>query len=107
MTVIAAAAIMACLFAKLLLSFRAKSLDRKLGEEKLLLQIAKKEMQKAEGKGKILEAQRKQLQAKQGTMQKQLDRYNKILGNYAAQEEKQKAKTLEQEELLREAKKRR
>ena len=105
MTVIAVVAIAACLLVKLLLSLRAKSLGSKLGEEKLLLEMAKKEMHKAEGKGQILEAQRKQLQAKQQTIQKKLDGYNKILGNYAVREEK--AKTLEQEELLKEAKKRR
>lgn len=105
MELVAGAAIFACLLAKLLLALRAKTLTKQLDKEKLVLQTTKKEMHKADGKGKLLEAQRKQLETKQGTMQKQLDRYSKILGNYAAQEQKEKAKTREQEELLREAQK--
>ena len=71
------------------------------------MQTAKKEMHKVEGKAKLLEAEKRQLEGKRAKIQNYIDRSNKALGGYAAQEEKEKSKAREQEELLREAKKRR
>ncbi len=105
MEILAFGAILACLIGKFVLALKAKTLERKLKQEKILLEAAKMEMNRVEGKQKLLKAEKRQLGAKKSTIEKHIGRFNKTLGGYSAQEQKEKAKATEQQELLKEAKK--
>lgn len=105
MVLIAIAAVLACLAAKLLLALKAKALQKNLSGEKLTLQAARKEMHQAEGKGKILKAERSQLEQRRKRINAQISRSNKALGGYAEQEKKEKERSDSQQNLMRETKK--
>ena len=61
-------------------------------------------MRTAEGKTKLLEAEGGQLKAKKATIERQLNRSSKVLAEHSKKEQKEKAKELEQRQLIREAK---
>jgi len=93
--------VIACMAAKMFLALQTKALEKKLAREREGLHTARKEMGKASGKMKLLDAEEHQLQGKQKKINQKIDRYRKALNGFAEQETKEKA--LAQQEMMKQA----
>ena len=105
MEYVASLSILACIVAKLVLSTRAKQLQKRLEADKAELNDARQAFRSIEAKAKLLEAEFRQLDSKQTTIQKHIDGGSKKLKGYAAKEQEEKAKSIAQQQLMRAAKK--
>jgi septal ring factor EnvC (AmiA/AmiB activator) len=95
--------IMACLVAKMFLALQTKAFEKKLGRERDVFHEARKELGKAAGKMKLLNAESKQLETKRKRMKDHISRTSKSLNTYAEEENKARAKAKGQEDLMKEA----
>ena len=100
---VAVLAVVACMVAKMFLALQTKALGKKLTRERAVLEEAKKEKARAAGKMKMLDAEGRQLEAKQTRLKTHIARYTKTLGGYAENENKEKEKALAQQDLMRKA----
>ena len=100
---IAVLSTLACMVAKMFLALQTKALEKKLGRERDVLHEARKELGKAAGKMKVLDAEGRQLEAKKKKMLDHINRSSKSLKGFTDAEEKARAKAKAQEDLMREA----
>ena len=100
---IAVLSVMACMVAKMFLALQTKALDKKLGRERDVFHEARKELGKAAGKMKLLDAESRQLEGKKKRMQDHINRASKTLKGYTDEEEKARAKAKAQQDLMKQA----
>lgn len=103
--ILAIGSILACLVSKMFLTVQTKALERKLGRERESLHEARRELGKAAGKMKLLDAEVHQLEGRAKKLQGRIDRFNKTLGTFADEEKKAKEKAAAQEQMMRDANK--
>jgi septal ring factor EnvC (AmiA/AmiB activator) len=100
---LAVLSVMACLVAKMFLALQAKAYEKKLGRERDIFHESRKELGKAAGKMKLLDAEGKQLEIKRKRMQDHINRASKSLNTFAEAENKARAKAKAQEDLMKES----
>lgn len=98
---LAVLSVMACMVVKMFMALQTKALEKKLIREREGLHDARKELAKAAGKMKLLDAEEHQLTVKQKKISQKIDRYNKSLGGFAEAEHKAKEKARAQQEMMK------
>ena len=100
---LAVVSVLASLVAKMFLAVQTKATENKLIRVRDAFHEARKEQGKAAGKMRLLDAEKRQYEAKKKRVTRKIDTYSKSLNAYAEVEQKESEKAQAQQELVQQA----
>ena len=102
---LAVAAILSSILAKIVFAFRIRNLDQVLEKEQNAYQAVKKELLAAQQRHKLMEAEKKRLDVRRGAIQRNLRKMKSTLNELQNRQQEEDAVRAHQQAMLKESRK--